>query len=725
VLGRGATGSVLRASLQGFSVACKVFADRETLSPPQLAQVRDEVRIVTRLHHPNVVRHFATVESDRHTKLFMEFFSSNLRSILNRKAAANARQRLSAEDGALPLSLVLHMVAQVATGLQYLHESAGIAHCDLKCENLFVAPDGPSILAMSHAFQAASSDSDGDVEATLLGEAPRIVLGDFGEAKPLRRTRPTGSAAATRKAGLRRSARFTLAPPAASSSGSRGRDKQHADPTATVKGMFGTLEFAAPEVVARQPIELTALPATDVWSLGMVLFEMLTLEVPYRQAGVGPFQVAMLITGGTRPAFPSLPLNWLPTYKLFQSLTTVDPDDRPKAQDAKVSLRKLLFNAADEEDAGPPDGYADHHDSQGADDDGVTWLVDPTAAGETAGEATGETTGEKAGKDEATADAAVGGAGVGSSNVSSGPSSSRAASSGGSSGAGTPGRRRRRHRRSRSPNPLPTPTPELLLVMGQLAAPTVDEAALAAARGALEDPVEMAVVADPKTGRTALEMTVAHPGLTDKLLRSMCEAVRLLEPGSRTHALLTTGAPGRANTTRPPLLHQAAAQAKPLALSWWLNSVHGLDVNCRSAEGQTPLHAAIAAASAESVRLLLRAGCDASVYDNNGITPIMLCFTMDVVPVAIVFDLLAGGASVAVVWRNSGDTLLHQAVRRQCRALLVPLLRAGVPHTLQNAEGDTAADLARTADQQAIASMIVSFAHEATLPESVEAPTHG
>jgi serine/threonine protein kinase len=629
----------------------------------------------------------------------MEFFSSNLRTILNRKAASNARQRLSAEEGALPLSLVLHMVAQVATGLQYLHESADLAHCDVKCENLFVAPDGMSILAQSQAFQAATGDDDADVEATMLGDAPRIVLGDFGEAKPLRNARPSRTAAA-RKAGLRRSARFTLAPPSSSRSGSTSG----ADPATTVKGMFGTLEFAAPEVVARQPIPLSSLPATDVWSLGMVLFEMLTLEVPYRQAGVGPFQVAMLITGGTRPAFPSLPLDWLPTYKLFQSLTTVDPADRPKAQDAKVSLRKLLFNAADEEETGPPDGYGE--EGEGEEDDGVTWLVDPSEE-----EAT--TTTES---DTATTVLPATTAG------SRGSQGSHGASSGASSGSGTPGtRRRRRHRRrSRSPNPLPTPTPELLLVLGQLSESKVDEGALASARGTLEDPVDVALVPDPTTGRTALETALAHPGVSDKLLRNLCDSVRLLEPGSRTHALLTTGAPGIRGSTRLPLLHQAAAQQDPRALSWWLNSVHGLDVNCRSADGQTPLHAAIAASSAESVRLLLRAGCDASVYSNDGITPIMQCLAVEPVPVPIVFDLLAGGASVAVVWRGSGDTLLHQAVRRHCRALLVPLLRAGVPHTLLNAEGQSAADLAKAAGQHAIASMIVSFAHEATLPETTE-----
>ena len=39
----------------------------------------------------------------------------------------------------------------------------------------------------------------------------------------------------------------------------------------------------------------------DVWSFGMMLFELLTLDVPYRVNGVDRFALPKLVAGGVRP----------------------------------------------------------------------------------------------------------------------------------------------------------------------------------------------------------------------------------------------------------------------------------------------------------------------------------------------------------------------------------------------------------------------------------------
>ena len=49
---------------------------------------------------------------------------------------------------------------------------------------------------------------------------------------------------------------------------------------------------------------------------------------------------------------------------------------------------------------------------------------------------------------------------------------------------------------------------------------------------------------------------------------------------------------------------------------------HGADVNTRSSEGDTPLHAAVRNGSAEVVELLLRHGADVNAPDDKGQTPL-------------------------------------------------------------------------------------------------------
>ena len=61
-----------------------------------------------------------------------------------------------------------------------------------------------------------------------------------------------------------------------------------------------TPEYASPEQVHGEPVTT----ASDVYSLGIVLYELLTGQLPYRFTSQSPFEMARVI-GETEPSKPS------------------------------------------------------------------------------------------------------------------------------------------------------------------------------------------------------------------------------------------------------------------------------------------------------------------------------------------------------------------------------------------------------------------------------------
>ncbi|MGW0231568.1 serine/threonine-protein kinase [Actinopolymorpha singaporensis] len=102
----------------------------------------------------------------------------------------------------------------------------------------------------------------------------------------------------------------------------------------------GTAAYIAPEQVRGEPVS----PATDVYSLGLVLLEALTGERAYD----GSPAEAALARLTTPPPMPStLPAGW---RDLLLAMTALDPADRPTTVEAVDSLRRL---AAETEPAKP------------------------------------------------------------------------------------------------------------------------------------------------------------------------------------------------------------------------------------------------------------------------------------------------------------------------------------------------------------------------------------
>lgn len=110
----------------------------------------------------------------------------------------------------------------------------------------------------------------------------------------------------------------------------------------TCRDLRGTLPYMAPELVA-EPSRVSE--KADLWSMGVVMWEMLTLEVPYRD--LAPQQILMgLMTGSVHLNVPE----WCePEWRgLLEACLDISPARRPSFKELASQLERIR-NAA------PPD----------------------------------------------------------------------------------------------------------------------------------------------------------------------------------------------------------------------------------------------------------------------------------------------------------------------------------------------------------------------------------
>jgi serine/threonine-protein kinase len=196
-LGTGGMAHVFQArdlNLQRM-VAVKLLREDLIPDPAFHARFLQEARAAANLSHPNIVTiHDFGVEAHEY------FFVMELVGGTDLKTLVRRRQRLDVAE-------TLGIMTQACAGVGYAHR-AGLIHCDLKPQNILVAPDG------------------------------RTKIADFGIARAL----------------------STI------------------DPLETSEFVWGSPQYYAPEQAAGGPPS----PASDVYSLGVVLFEALTGRLPFQ-----------------------------------------------------------------------------------------------------------------------------------------------------------------------------------------------------------------------------------------------------------------------------------------------------------------------------------------------------------------------------------------------------------------------------------------------------------
>jgi serine/threonine protein kinase len=256
ILGRGGMAVVFKARHIALKriVALKMLQSWAHADEKELARFRAEADAIARLQHPNIVQIYDFGEAGGQPYFALEYV-----------AGGSLAQHLNGTPQ--PARLAAQFVEVLARAVHAAH-TKGIVHRDLKPSNILLIlaqPGAASALGMAH--RRSTRTADGGV----LKAVPKVA--DFGVAKCAR---------ADREAQIHRSL--------------------------TVTGdLLGTPSYMAPEQAspAGPPIG----PVADIYSLGAILYELLTGRPPFK--GATPLETVLQVlhsepvaVTGLQPSIP-------------------------------------------------------------------------------------------------------------------------------------------------------------------------------------------------------------------------------------------------------------------------------------------------------------------------------------------------------------------------------------------------------------------------------------
>jgi serine/threonine protein kinase/tetratricopeptide (TPR) repeat protein len=224
-IGQGGMGQVFEALDLELKARVALKAIRPDISsdPRTLSRFRREVQLTRRITHPNVCR---TFDIERHSFTADDGTSSDIIFLTMELLEGETLAELLRRKGRLTVAEARPLVLQTIEALGAAH-TAGIVHRDFKPSNVLLVP--------------SNTPAKGSSISTL-----RVVVTDFGLARAVAADEQMSAEQATSSL------------------------------TAN-QGMMGTLIYMAPEQFERGESSV----ATDIYSLGLVLFEMITGQRPF------------------------------------------------------------------------------------------------------------------------------------------------------------------------------------------------------------------------------------------------------------------------------------------------------------------------------------------------------------------------------------------------------------------------------------------------------------
>lgn len=270
-LGQGGMGAVYKATHLGTSrpVALKVITPQFMANQEFVERFKIEAKATGKLQHPNIVNitdfGFTQLDSDNMAYLVMEFLEGhNLGDFLKSR-------------GKLPLELIVDIVEQICLALNEAHKQ-GIIHRDLKPDNIWLEPNGRggynvklldfglAKLGQISLDKTTSNDEEtgesiirkrNNTVATGIATDPDIV---DSEAKTQKINRQTAVAVDIKTA-------------------KGGKVDTDASPEKLTRmgSILGTPLYMSPEQCGGDTLDARS----DIYSLGIIVYEMLTGKTPF------------------------------------------------------------------------------------------------------------------------------------------------------------------------------------------------------------------------------------------------------------------------------------------------------------------------------------------------------------------------------------------------------------------------------------------------------------
>jgi serine/threonine protein kinase len=158
-LGGGGFGEVFAAThnVVGRDVAIKILHANRCTDPDAVRRFLDEARAVNKIRHKSIVDifDFGQLEDGRYYLVMERILGRTLRQIL--------------DAGPIPRARAIEILRAIATAVDAVH-AVGIAHRDLKPDNVFILPDG-EIKLIDFGLAKLSTDSNA-TESTLVMGTP-------------------------------------------------------------------------------------------------------------------------------------------------------------------------------------------------------------------------------------------------------------------------------------------------------------------------------------------------------------------------------------------------------------------------------------------------------------------------------------------------------------------------------------------------------------------------
>lgn len=221
VLGKGSFGMarLFKRVSDHRPFVCKTV-EMSPLNAEERRDARNEVTMLSKIRHPNIIGYVSSVERDDVLYIMMEYANAGdvdslIKYYKNKIGAGGSNPSGASSSGTsagaggkayISESMIGSLFVQMCHAIQYLHDRR-ILHRDLKAQNVFLSrsrPDGPLV----------------------------VKIGDFGISTVLRNTQ------------------------------------------ALAKTVCGTPYYFSPELCMSKPYN----NKTDVWSLGCILYELCTLK---------------------------------------------------------------------------------------------------------------------------------------------------------------------------------------------------------------------------------------------------------------------------------------------------------------------------------------------------------------------------------------------------------------------------------------------------------------